>query len=149
MGKDTFDLQKLIKEGRVKQGGKKIKSQLELIGDNNKPRKGKFNASPKTYNGRKFASTKEAKYAATLDLLLRIGEIKSWDYEPKFILNAYGKRITSHKIDFRVTHVDDRVEYIEIKGGKATKTDAWSIRHRFLKAYLAKHEPDATIRIIE
>ena len=112
-----------------------------------KVNKRKFKNTPKIYKGVKYASTKEAKYAATLDLLIRAGQIYSWEYEPRFIFYAYGKRITSYKIDFKIIHLSGLVEYVEIKGGNATKTDAWRIRWKFLQAYLAEKEPEAKLTL--
>ena len=109
----------------------------------------KFGNNPKIYNDVKYASTKEANYARDLDLLKRVGEILDWEYEPRFIFYAYGARITSYKIDFKIIHKDKSIEYVEIKGGKATQTQAWRIRWKFLKAYLAENEPDSKLTLKE
>ena len=112
-------------------------------------KKSKYSSNPTEYNGVKYASKKEANYAGSLDLLKRANAIKEWEREPRFIFHAYGERITTYKIDFKIIHNDNSIEYVEIKGGKSTQTQVWKIRWKFLKAYLKMHEPESKLTLKE
>ena len=63
-----------------------------------------------------FRSSWEANWARYLSLLQEQGSIKSWLFEPDtFRINFLG-RITSYTPDFKVSFLDGRIEYQEVKG---------------------------------
>lgn len=65
-----------------------------------------------------FRSSWEANYARYLNLLIKLGAITSWEYEPlTFWFDGVRRGTNSYRPDFRIHHKnDDRPEYIEIKG---------------------------------
>lgn len=70
-----------------------------------------------------FRSNWECNYAFYLEWLVKIGEIKKWEYEPQrydFIgYNSENKPFVvgkSYLPDFRVTRLDDTQYLVEIKG---------------------------------
>ena len=65
-----------------------------------------------------FRSSWEANYARYLNLLIKLGAITAWEYEPlTFWFDGVRRGTNSYRPDFRIHHKnDDRPEYIEIKG---------------------------------
>jgi hypothetical protein len=79
----------------------------------------KFNIAPKeqrTYKGVVYHSKMESCYAAYLDTLKKIGEIKDWSGQCPFDVNINGMHVTTYFCDFKVELLDDSVEYHEVKG---------------------------------
>lgn len=77
------------------------------------------------YNGVRYDSELEARYARVLDLLVKEGKVRGWERQIAFPLFAFqslsaGRAIsaviTKIVIDFKVWHMDDRLEYVECKG---------------------------------
>lgn len=68
------------------------------------------------YNGRIYHSKKEAGAAQELDLRLKAKDIKAWEPQVKMSLDVNGHHITNYFVDFKITHNDDSIEYLEIKG---------------------------------
>lgn len=60
-----------------------------------------------------YASKWEASYAAHLDVLVALGQVTLWQYEPDTLVCAGGTKYTP---DFRVEYSDGREEYHEVKG---------------------------------
>lgn len=92
-----------------------------------KLRKNKFGNKPTTYNGIRFKSQLEVKYAKRLDLLKKAGEVLDWSYESepcKLPLWVNGTKVCTYKIDFYVKY-SDRIEYVEVKG---VQTDVWRLK---------------------
>jgi hypothetical protein len=59
----------------------------------------------------------EANYARYLEFLKRNGQIVLWEHEPEtFWFEKIQRGCVSYLPDFRVTHLDGRVEYHEVKG---------------------------------
>ena len=72
-----------------------------------------------TANGRviKFRSKLEAKWSRYLDLLIRDGEIKYYDYEPfYFEFPEIRHGVTRYKPDFKIYLPDGSVRWEELKG---------------------------------
>lgn len=70
-------------------------------------------------NGKKlfFRSTWEANYALYLDFLIKQNQIKSWEGEKDvFIFEAIKFGTRSYRPDFKITNLDDSIEYHEVKG---------------------------------
>ena len=62
---------------------------------------------------------------------MKKGEIKEWDRQVKFSL--YGKnghQVTTHIVDFVITHLDGRKEVHEVKG---FATAEWGIKQRLFE----------------
>lgn len=65
---------------------------------------------------------------------MKAGLIHSWEYEKLYELWAEGRLIGTHKPDFTVYLPGGRVEVHEVKGGRATMTEAWAIRKKLFQA---------------
>lgn len=81
--------------------------------------------------GHRHPSRLESDYCATLQLLVKSGDIKSFEYEKKYDMIVNGKRICGHKPDFTVIRKDGMVEVHETKG---FSTDTWIIRRKLFEA---------------
>ena len=90
----------------------------------------------RTYNGRMYRSKLEAIYAQSLDLMLKAGDILSWEYEPRFKLEVEGVKIANHFPDFLVTTQHGQEEIHECKG---VETDAWRMKWRLMKALFPEY----------
>ena len=66
----------------------------------------------------RFRSSWEANYARYLNLLLKIGAIEKWEFEPQcFWFHGIRRGTVSYLPDFRIWYKNDlRPEYHEIKG---------------------------------
>ncbi len=83
------------------------------------------------YNGRIFDSRAEAGYAAQLDLLVRVGKVRSWTPQVTIELPVNGKKICSMRVDFRVYYPDGHDEWHEVKG---FETREWEIKRNLFRA---------------
>jgi hypothetical protein len=111
----------------------------------------KYRAQATTVDGIKFASKAEARRYGELKLLKQAGEISGLTTHPRYVLQEGfrgrdGKmvRAITWKLDFG--YREGAQEIVEdVKGGKATQTEAFRIKRRlFLKRY-----PEIELRIIE
>jgi Protein of unknown function (DUF1064) len=89
------------------------------------PMRNKFRNIWTEYAGVKYASKREARYAAELDLRVKAGEIASWRRQVKIPLRINGRKITNYVIDFEVRHHSGVLEYIEVKG---FQTAEWRLK---------------------
>ena len=93
----------------------------------------KYGAIHQTYNGYNYASKREATKAWELDMLVKAGEIKSWERQVKVELYGQnGSHICDYKVDFLVTHLDGLLEFIEVKS-PITATPEWRIKWKLLE----------------
>ncbi len=65
----------------------------------------------------------EANYCRYLNLLMKMGVVEEWSYEPEtFWFSGVKRGTNSYKPDFRVLYKGDpRPEYVEIKGHEVAK----------------------------
>ena len=91
---------------------------------------------------RLFARSRwEANYARYLQWQLDHALISAWEHEPQTFWFAGIKRgVCSYLPDFRVTHLDGRVEYHEVKGWMDAKSKTKIKR-------FAKYHPKETLRV--
>lgn len=76
----------------------------------------KFGNIKQTYNGYSYDSKKEANKAAELDLLVKVKQIKGWTRQQRIELRGQnGALICHYKPDFTIFHLDETLEYLEIK----------------------------------
>lgn len=69
--------------------------------------------------GRRYylKSSWELSYAQYLDSLVEDGKIKEWEYETDtFWFERIKRGVRSYTPDFKVEHLDGKVEYHEVKG---------------------------------
>jgi len=74
--------------------------------------KHKFRAKPTDYNGIRYASKKEAAYAAKLDMLKKAGEILFYIRQVPFDLPGNSR----HRVDFMEFWANGTVVLTEVKG---------------------------------
>lgn len=70
------------------------------------------------YNGALYDSKKEADYALQLDMLMKAGEIQSWERQIRLDAVVEGKKVCTYIADFKVTEKDGRIQYVDVKGFK-------------------------------
>src|SRR5262249_48437774 len=89
-------------------------------------------------------SSWEANYARYLNLLMRLGVVEKWDYEPEtFWFKGIRRGTTSYRPDFRVKYKgDSRLEYVEIKGWIVAKDQVKWRR-------MAKYHPHIKLVIVK
>lgn len=89
--------------------------------------KNKFGAVKTEYNGRCYDSKAEARYAANLDLLQRVGKVSYW--LPQVPIPLPGK--TTYRVDFQIFEPDGRVRYVDVKG---VETQVFRLKKRQVEA---------------
>ena len=89
-----------------------------------KPQRRKFGNVPTEYNGRTYASKREAGWAAHWDQLKAAGQIRGW--MPQVSLPVPGIKGRRMVLDFVVLELDGRVRWIDAKGMKPTP--AWQLK---------------------
>lgn len=93
-------------------------------------------------NGLYVRSVWEANIARYLNWLLKIGEIKSWEYEPTEFSFPIKRGNNSYKPDFHVTEKDGRTYYLEVKGFMDENS-------RVKLKRMKKFFPEVEVRIID
>lgn len=92
-----------------------------------RPRRGKYNASPTHVHGIRFDSKREARYFERLTLLVAAGEVKR--FHRQVIFDLEGGIV--YRCDFQVIYPDDRVEYHDAKG---VETKDFRLKMRMVRA---------------
>lgn len=113
---------------------------------------GKYGAKKTVVDGITFDSKAEARRYRDLRLAEAAGEIVQLQVHPVYeLLPAFttrqGERVRAlaYEADFVYTERDGRAVVEDVKGGKATQTEAWKIKRKlFLHRY-----PDVELRIVE
>ncbi len=109
-----------------------------------KPKPSKYRSKKTWVDGICFDSKKEAAYYTSLQLLMKIGEIKGFCRQPEFVLTEGNEkdRAITYKADFIVFHNDGRTEIIDVKG---YESEQWK---RTAKQFRLKY-PDLELKIIK
>ncbi len=107
--------------------------------------KNKYSAIKKEYKGGLYMSRKEARYAQELDLLLHAHKIKSWRRQVKIPLDNNGYPICNYYIDFEITHNDDLVEFVEVKG---FETEVWKLKWKIFESIYGRN-PNYKLTIVK
>ncbi len=100
----------------------------------------KYRAKKTVVDNITFDSIAESKYYEQLKWLLQAKQIKSFNLQPKFLLQEGFKKngVTVRKIeyiaDFEVHKLDGSIEIVDVKG---VETDVFSLKKRL---YLKKYE---------
>jgi hypothetical protein len=106
----------------------------------------KYGARSAEYQGITYHSTAEAQYAAQLELQKKGKLIKDWERQVKIPLIVYGHLISTYYADFRVTHNDDTIEIIEVKG---MLTEYARIKWNLFTTIFAKEHPEILITMVK
>lgn len=91
----------------------------------------KYRARRTEYNGQWYDSAAEARFAALLDMRVRVGEIRGWERQKVLPLTVNGVVVCKMIVDFVVTHNDYSLEHIEVKG---VPTKDWVIKRNLFRA---------------
>jgi len=107
-----------------------------------RPRASKYGAKIAEYNGVKYHSKAEARYAYELDLRRAARDIRDWEGQIRFDLVVNGVKVCRYTIDFKITHNDDSIEYVEVKG---VRERSWVMKHKLWQAL----NPDLKCTIVD
>ncbi len=105
----------------------------------------KYGNVKKIYNNRSYMSKKEAAYAQELDLRIKAHDIKSWKPQVKIDLQSNGYHICNYYIDFEITHNDDLIEFVEVKG---FETEVWRLKWKLLESLYGRN-PNYILTIVK
>ena len=105
----------------------------------------KYKAKKESYNGIVYHSKREAEFAIELDWRLKAKDIKSWERQIKIDIQVNNVHICNHFIDFEITHKDDSIELIEVKG---FETDVWILKRKLLEATFLRENPQITYTVV-
>lgn len=94
-------------------------------------RRNKYNAKSCQYDGSIYHSRAEASYAQELDLRIKAKDIKSWKKQEKIDIRVNDIHVCNYYIDFVITHNDDTLEYVEVKG---FSTAIWRLKWKLAMA---------------
>ena len=106
--------------------------------------KSKYHNSTKIYGGLTYDSIKEAQYAEDLDWRVKGKDIKSWERQIKIALDVNGYHICNYYVDFKITHNDGGIEYVEVKG---FETEVWRLKWKLFEALINEIDPGAEITV--
>lgn len=95
-------------------------------------RKNKYNNLLTEYNGVKYHSRLEAKYAALLDIRQKAKEVENIKRQERFPLEVNGEKIGTYVADFSFFDKVKKVNrVVDIKG---VETDLFKIKKKLMKA---------------
>lgn len=101
------------------------------------PSRNKFNARVRCLDGVNFGSGKELKRWMELTYLQQAGEIHDLVAHPVYPLIINGRTIGRMTLDSRYVTRAGVIVLEDVKGGRATKTEAYSLRKRVFEALYA------------
>lgn len=104
----------------------------------------KFHAKKTSYGDYTYDSKLEASKAMDLDLLLKAKEIKKWERQVPEELYAYGQKICTYKVDFKIWHKDGTIEFVERKG---LATPDWRLKWKMLEAKYDKEISKGRVKL--
>lgn len=96
----------------------------------------KYHSKPVEIEGIRFDSIAESRRYADLLLMVKVGEISGlvvhprYELQPAFRYNGRMERAITYTPDFEYFTPDGWKVVEDVKGGSATKTEAYSIRRR-------------------
>lgn len=99
-------------------------------------KKTKYKNKKTVYNGNKYDSKKEAKYAYQLNLRLRAKDIKKWQRQVRMPIYINNKKICVYILDFKITHNDNSIEFVDVKG---FETDVFKLKKKMFEAYYPQY----------
>lgn len=129
-------------------------SEITVMTKNSKPRRiiifhkrqNKYHATSCIYNGIIYQSKKEAAYAQELDLRIKAKDIKSWKRQVKIDIRINGEHWRNYYVDFEVTHNDNSIEWVEVKG---FETEVWKMKRDALELTILKERPEISYTVVK
>ncbi len=98
------------------------------------PKRNKFNARTRCIGGVTFGSGKEARRWVDLVALQSAGIISDLKPHPSYELVVNGIRVGKFTPDSTYVTAEGEVVIEDVKGGKSTRTEAYSLRKRLFEA---------------
>lgn len=112
-----------------------IRAKLAEAGPSRERKPNKYGALPTELDGYTFASRKEARYYEELRQRERAGEVTDIVLQPRYDIIIKGVYVGRMTLDFAYRDVLTGLTVIvDVKGGKATRTEAYSLRKRVVEA---------------
>jgi hypothetical protein len=96
---------------------------------NEQPQQTKFHNRFKVYDGVKYHSVKEAKYAMDLDMKKKAGIISDWKRQYKIPIIINGQFLCNYIIDFWILYPNGQMEIVEVKG---MELPVWKLKWKLL-----------------
>lgn len=93
----------------------------------------KYRAKKTKYNGKTYASKKEAQRAQELDLLVRSGDITDLKEQVKFPIDIAGKQVFTYIADFM--YFDKLLNKVVIEDVKGFQTAIFRLKKKCVEAY--------------
>ena len=91
----------------------------------------KYGNVRQSYGGHQYDSKGEAGYAQDLDLMVKAGEIKSYERQVSFDLHGVnGGKVCVHRVDFLVLTNEGKQEVHEYKG---FATAVWDLKRKLFE----------------
>ena len=88
-------------------------------------------AKKQVYNGYRYDSGFEAKYAMELDIRVKAKDIVKYDRQVNLDLIVNDYRVCQYRIDFIVYHNNGDIEYVETKGWPSPE---WKLKWKLFEA---------------
>jgi hypothetical protein len=104
-------------------------------------KKNKYNAKRVVVDGRKYDSQREAQVGCEYAIKLKMGLIKSIEYQPKYELIPKPNRIC-YVADFLVTYPDGKIQVVDVKG---VETAVFKLKAKMFKYFY----PDLNLVIVK
>lgn len=98
------------------------------------------------YNGVKYHSKREARYAEELDWLRKAGRIQRWERQVKIELKVLGVLICNYIVDFKVINRYGGIEFHEVKG---VETPDFKLKWKLFEVLKEEICPGATLVLIK
>ncbi len=94
-----------------------------------------------------FDSQFEKRYAQSLDLLVKAGEIESYQTQQtvQFESPITGHLICKYRVDFKVVHLNGFIEWIETKG---FETPEWRIKRKLMDELYIPQQPTEIYTVV-
>lgn len=105
-----------------------------LLAGVEEPKRTKYGNVKTTVDGIVFDSMAEAKRYDDLKKLEAAGVISELVLQPRFPLMVNGELVGAYRADFKYVDQEGRLVVEDVKGGQATKTEAYRLRKRLMKA---------------
>lgn len=102
-------------------------------------------AKKQEYNGFRYDSGFEARYAQELDLRVKARDIASYEKQINLDLVVNGYCVCRYRIDFIIHHNDGTLEYTETKG---YQTDLWKLKWKIFEALFCE-KPGVKLTIVQ
>jgi hypothetical protein len=105
----------------------------------------KYGARKSEYRNVVYDSAKEARYASELDLRVLAKDILCWERQITIPIDVNGMPVCNVVVDFLITHNDDSMELVEVKG---YATAIFKLKYKLLKATFLHENPEVKYSIV-